>query len=190
MMCLMRPVCGLVASALFIVAAPSANATLIGDTVTYENRFLGGVIGTDTTTVVEASTEFSQGIAGGTMDIDVEASSIRFFVQNGSSGSDVSFGADGFEQSFRVFDLDWVDIPGEILDITVTISGVSGLIADPVVFGADFVDLAVGGSSWTYNTDFVLVNLVTTHAAPEPTTLALLGLGLVGVGFSRRKKLH
>ena len=54
---------------------------------------------------------------------------------------------------------------------------------DRLVFNVDGVKsmrINMGGSGAIDNINFV----------PEPTTLALLGLGLFGLGFNRRKRLH
>lgn len=50
-----------------------------------------------------------------------------------------------------------------------------------------FEDLA-GGGDFDYNDEnFVFTNVATAVNVPEPGSLALLGLGLAGVGFCRRR---
>ncbi len=58
--------------------------------------------------------------------------------------------------------------------------------------GNEVVDLAVysgGGSPVSLSLDLSKDILLTNIAIPEPTTLAILGLGLVGVGLGNRKRL-
>ncbi len=68
---------------------------------------------------------------------------------------------------------------------------ITSLVDDVFVTTVGFEDL-LGGGDRDYN-DFMfrLTNVIdppsSGAAAPEPVTLALLGLGLVGIGFSRRR---
>ena len=54
---------------------------------------------------------------------------------------------------------------------------------------------AIHGQGLAFNeeqaiwTGFQLVNAATPQVVPEPASLALIALGLVGFGFTRRKKI-
>lgn len=88
-------------------------------------------------------------------------------------GADFAYVSDSRTTSFL--------IDGVQLDIPYLDSEFFGFVSD-TAFSANFLTLTSGGAD-----GFGMDNLVYAASVPEPGTLALLGLGLAGIGFSRKK---
>ncbi|MDD2465122.1 MAG: PEP-CTERM sorting domain-containing protein [Desulfobulbus sp.] len=74
---------------------------------------------------------------------------------------------------------------GTIVSQSFTIDGAFG--AETFFFSADFTNLA---SAWWAQTDyFVQFDNITTSPVPEPSTLLLFGVGLIGLSAATRKRI-
>jgi hypothetical protein len=176
----------------------SANASLIGDVVTCAGSGLlrcaplgGASDGTtfDATAPVGAGAEFSINNLNeiNIFEVDLDADTIT--ISTPVFGPDLSgFGPISFT------DLDWLPVPGQIVGLSLVTSGIStsvqgstdgtSLTIDDLSFGDDFVTIDMSHTNWTPGA-FATITLDTIHA-PEPASLALLALGVLGVGWRRR----
>ena len=181
------------------LSAAPASATLIGDTVVLSGA---GVPGSPRDLLVGAGSEiiFNDGGSIGTgaddyIEVDISGSTIRLDLTAQLGG--FGWNPAGLSNPFSfVFDsLNWVD------DLTATIASIS-----TTVFGSSLSNGGASASltgsnqitvSWA-NNNFdcnagncggIEIEITPNHSeVPTPATLALFGLGLAGLGWSRRKQ--
>ena len=70
----------------------------------------------------------------------------------------------------------------DFFSATGTVSGWDNLLFDMSAFNA------YDGFSWAWNDNVLMLSYKDPSAVPEPATLAMLGLGLAGLGLARRRR--
>ncbi len=176
-----------VAVSAVMVAGSPAKASLLGDTVGCSIVPTPFWICTTPTAVVGAGVEFELELPSAPDDfgffIDIGDASIRI-----ASNEDNAFGL-GAGEVVTLSDLDWVGTPGRIIGITNFVASlVTNLTVGDVTFTDNSVTIDIDDSAFWDVGSFVSFDLVVEHRIPEPATLALLGLGLAGLGVGRRRK--
>ena len=176
-----------------ITLSSAANATLIGDTMACSttNPFVG--CNQNNALVVDPGSEFIIDFNTNTafvfsgLSVDVGGTTIRLV-----SISNLGF-APGTGSTVTIGDLDWVGQAGTIVDFGFEQQNVVNVLdalptMSDITLGADFVTVNLDSSFWEFG-ESILITLVTNHTSvPEPSTLGLLGAGLLGL-FMRRKRV-
>jgi len=148
-----------------LVALP-VQATLIGDTISATGSQLGPASAT-----IGAGVEFVG--VGGFLQFDFGASTLT--ISDGVVSSWSAFGNyvfSGFDQTITGLSI-------------ASNTGFSGSIVNNFSFTSNSITFDFNPSSQRTADSVLVFNI---QQVPEPATLALLGLGLAGLGFSRRKQ--
>ena len=178
-----RWILGIVGGFLFI---GQASATLIGDTITVDWLFpdTATIFATDTVTVGGGVEIDCPSLPGGPYNIctgfnadsgsiDIGADTITLQLINGTYWNPTSF--NGFRFS---------GIDSAITGYTLS-TNIAGLDASRIAYGVDFISVNLQGLGQDVANDSFTLTL---QQVPEPATLSLIGFGLVGLGFLRKKQ--
>lgn len=179
----------LAAGALMLGAASAANASLIGDTgIVFTLNLTSPIVVSADQPLPQVQAgvdEFDQTVAGAFhLIVDIESESLHFSGENLLDDPIPNIAG-----SIIITGLDWAGQDGFIIDLFPS-SPLMGAATNFQVIDAghgisfDFgVDLFPALTSHTLDIDLAVIHV------PEPGTLAIMGLGLLGLGAARRKRV-
>lgn len=194
----------LIIATVLLIAPFASHADLIGDYVEAElsnpaggqfdisDNFGAGIVGPGVEFSATATDVFNQ-VWDFSLDVQSDGFTVGWTERTRDGDGNITDGDDMIR--IALSDLDWVGMMGEIVGVTLDdYSCVSPGFSCATFGGGPSVTAIEWGVDWLYvdfNTlrhgELYSFNIDAIHV-PEPGTLALLGIGLFGMGLAKRKK--
>lgn len=171
----------------------SINATVIDTTATWSGNINSGWYGSGQSFSVDVNDTFFNDVTF-SFDASSNGQIFDFILSDALNGGNTLFSTSfAVNSGLGFIDIDTNLIGGSTVYALIDYNGYSGLSAyfqSDVYAGGNSNFGANGSKSEFAGLDHVFVaNFTQNNSIPEPTSIALLGLALAGIGFSRKKKM-